>query len=133
MSAFNIITTIFNRKDPEVKQFQVTKFPYFYINPHSKVEHATGVMDFEFDFTPVFNWNTNLIFIWISATYQTGKNNVNNYLILKQTSSVTIYDKIMRRSEEGRVVLKKDQKFEYPIMDFYKTLPYKFNNVEIKI
>lgn len=58
----------------------MTKFPYFYNNPHTRTEHATGVMDFEFDMTPVFNWNTNLIFVWITATYNTGRKNVKRYL-----------------------------------------------------
>ena len=82
LSAFNIATTIFNRKDAVINKFQVTKFPYFYNNPHTRTEHATGVLDFDFDFTPVFNWNTNLIFVWISATYKTGKKNVPNIIIL---------------------------------------------------
>lgn len=80
LSVFNIATTIFNRKDAIVSKFQVTKFPYFYNNPHTRTEHATGVIDFDFDFTPVFNWNTNLIFVWITATYQTGKKNVINII-----------------------------------------------------
>ena len=30
----------------------------------------------------------------------------------------------MRRDKDLRVLVKNDQKFEYPIIDFYKTLPY---------
>ena len=36
---------------------------------------------------------------------------------------VTVYDKIIRISHDLRVLVKKDQKFEYPIIDIYKTLP----------
>jgi len=51
---------------------------YFsYKNPHTKVQHASGKFTLDLDISPVVNWNTNLIFIWITAHYQTGRENVN--------------------------------------------------------
>ena len=42
------------------------------------MQHATGAFNLNVDFEKVFNWNTNLIFVWVSATYKTGKKNVKN-------------------------------------------------------
>ena len=45
----------------------------------------------DIDFEPCYNWNTNLIFAWISATYDNG--NKRN----KGNTTVTIWDNIMKR------------------------------------
>lgn len=69
----------------------------------------------DIDFTPCFNWNTNLVFAWISATYKTGP--------LALETKVTIYDNIMLRSEpKGHRVTFNKKSFEYPIVDSYKSL-----------
>ena len=73
------------------------------------------MLDMEIDFTPCFNWNTNLIFSWITASYNTGKKN----LITK----VTIWDNIMlRNNTSSHVVNLLKKSFEYPIIDFHKGL-----------
>ena len=76
------------------------------------------------DFSPCFNWNTNLIFGWISAEYETGKKNVKYYFKKKKKkTSVTLWDNIMLRSEPQKHLVNFDAKsFEYPIVDVYKTL-----------
>jgi hypothetical protein len=76
LCSFNIITTILHKDPPIVNKFTINEFTHLYQHPYTKVQHASGNFTLEADFTPCFNWNTNLVFAWISATYNTGKNNV---------------------------------------------------------
>jgi hypothetical protein len=73
---FNIATTAFTYNSPIVNQFEITKFTSLYNHPYTNVQHATGVANLNIDFSPCLNWNSNLVFAWITATYQTGKYNV---------------------------------------------------------
>lgn len=67
------------------------------------------------DFTPCFNWNSNLVFTWITATYTTGPKNIN--------ASVTIWDNIMLRNNTKTHRINFSKKpFEYPIIDTFKSL-----------
>ena len=69
----------------------------------------------EIDFSPCFNWNTNLVFVWISARYSTGKKGLE--------SKVTIYDNIMLRTNPENHKLNFDRKsFEYPLIDAFRSL-----------
>jgi hypothetical protein len=77
LSAFNILTTIFLDGKPDIKEFKIEKFSSLYNNPYSLAQHSNGQMTTDIDFSPCFNWNTNLVFAWISAEYTTGKKNVN--------------------------------------------------------
>ncbi len=115
LSAFNIITTIFHNKGPEVNKFEVSKITSLYDHPYTRVQHAVGLLDMEIDFTPCFNWNSNLVFAWLTATYKTGKKGLE--------TKVTIWDNIMLRnnSHSHHVNLVK-KSFEYPIVDIFKTL-----------
>jgi hypothetical protein len=76
LGIFNIATTILHKDTPIVDKFSITKYNHLYQNQYTKTQHASANFDFHVDFTPCFNWNSNLIFAWISATYKTGKNNV---------------------------------------------------------
>jgi hypothetical protein len=76
LCCFNILTTITHNEKPIVKDFKVKKFTSLYTNPYTKVQHSMADFDIDVDFTPVYNWNTNLVFSWISASYQTGPKNV---------------------------------------------------------
>jgi len=101
------------------------KYTSLYNHPYTKVEHATGLINMDIDFTPCFNWNTNLVFFWISASYKTGNSKEN-------ISKVTVYDSIMLRSEPRTHKLKFDKKsFEYPLVDAFKSLAGK--DVELEI
>ncbi len=86
-----------------------------YYHPYNKVQHAVGLINMDIDFDPCFNWNSNLVFAWISASYKTGKQDL--------TSSVTVYDKIMLRpKKESHQIVFSKKSFEYPITDAYKSL-----------
>ncbi len=79
------------------------------------MQHAVGLINADLDFTPCFNWNSNLVFAWITATYKTGKQNL--------TSSVTVYDKIMLRpNKDSHKIVFDNKTFEYPLIDTYRTL-----------
>lgn len=124
LSAFNILSTIFRKTYPEVAKFEVPKFTSLYNHPYTRVQHAVGIMNMDIDFTPCFNWNTNLIFGWISATYKTGPKGLE--------SKVTIYDNIMLRSDPKSHKISFDKKsFEYPLIDTFKTLQGKEVELEL--
>ena len=76
LCVFNIATTIFDVRPPIVNKFEVTRFTSLYNHPYTKVQHANGILDMHIDFSPCYNWNSNLVFSWISATYLTGKGQV---------------------------------------------------------
>jgi hypothetical protein len=76
LCVFNIGTTILNKGTPAVNKFNITKYNHLYQHQYTKSQHASANFEFDVDFTPCFNWNSNLVFAWISATYKTGKKNV---------------------------------------------------------
>jgi signal peptidase complex subunit 3 len=115
LCGFNILTTVFIKNYPAISKFDISKFTSLYNHPYTKVQHAVGLINMDIDFTPCFNWNTNLVFAWISATYKTGKNGLE--------TKVTVYDNIMLRSEAGSHKIRFDKKsFEYPLVDLFRTL-----------
>lgn len=86
-----------------------------YLHPYTKVQHARGTMDVDIDFSPVFNWNSNLAFVWVTAEYKTGKK--------EDTTTVTIWDDIIKRDEPKRHrVTFKEELFEYPLIDRHQSL-----------
>jgi signal peptidase complex subunit 3 len=115
LCAFNILTTIFHNQKPTVAKFEVTRFTSLYNHPYTKVQHSTGLVDIDIDFAPCFNWNSNLVFAWITATYKTGPK--------ERETTVTVYDNIMLRTNtKSHMVSLKRRSFEYPLVDVYKTL-----------
>ena len=112
LGGFNILTTIFIKTQPKVHKFNFNSTT-LYTNKYTKVQHSSGEMDLDIDYEPCFDWNTNLIFSWISATYETnGKN-----------TSVTIWDRIMRRDMPETHVMKQDKvHLRYPFIDKYLSL-----------
>jgi hypothetical protein len=65
-----------HKGQPKVNKFEVTKFTSLYNHPYTKVQHANGIINMDIDFSPCFNWNTNLVFAWISVRYKTGSKGV---------------------------------------------------------
>lgn len=115
LCAFNILTSILQLQKPTIHKFEIEKFTSLYYHPYTKVQHSVGLMDIDLDFSPCFNWNSNLVFAWVSATYKTGKENL--------TTSVTVYDKIMLRPEiKSHQIIFNRKSFEYPLIDAYTTL-----------
>ena len=112
--SFNVLTTIFLKTEPII-----TKFNFYstslYINPFTKVQHSSGEIDLDIDYEPCFDWNTNLIFSWISATYITK--------LEFENSTMAVWDRIMKRDEIERHIIRQDKiKLKYPIIDKYLNL-----------
>ena len=112
LGVFNVITTIFIKTQPKLNKFNFNSLS-LYENKYTGVQHSSGEMDLDIDYEPCFDWNTNLIFSWISATYVTeGKN-----------TTVTIWDRIMRRDRPETHVIKADNvHLRYPLIDKYFSL-----------
>ena len=115
LGVFNVITTIFIKTQPKVNKFNFNSLS-LYENKYTGVQHSSGEMDLYIDYEPCFDWNTNLIFSWISATYNTnGKN-----------TTVTIWDRIMRRDKPETHIIKEDNvHLRYPLIDKFYTLSEK--------
>mgnify|MGYP002623812331 FL=1 len=112
MAVFNIATTIFIKTEPKLIKFNFNSTS-LYQNKYTGIQHSSGEIDLEVDYEPCFDWNTNLIFSWITATYMTeGKN-----------TSVTIWDRIMKRDKPLTHVVKEEKlHLRYPLFDKYNSL-----------
>ena len=115
--SFNILTTIFLKTEPIINKFNFSSTS-LYNNPFTKVQHSSGEIDLDINYEPCFDWNTNLIFSWISATYITKMENEN--------TTLAIWDRIMKRDDIERHIIKQDKiKLKYPIIDKYFNLSRK--------
>ena len=119
--SFNIFTTIFTINEPIINKFNFYSTT-LYNNPYTGVQHSSGEIDLDVNYEPCFDWNTNLIFSWISATYITnGKN-----------TSVTIWDRIMRRDKPETHTIKQDNlHLRYPLIDKFSSLSEKDVYIEL--
>ena len=121
LGGFNILTTIFIVNQPKINKFDI-KSTSLYHNKYTRHQQSNGILTMDIDFEPTFDWNTNLIFSWISAEYEVKGKNV----------SVTIWDRIMRRNDTDRHhLVKSNIPFKYPIIDLYQTLAGKEVNLEL--
>ena len=110
LGVFNVLTTILIKRIPKVNKFSF-KSTSLYNNPYTKIQHSSGEMEMDIDFEPCYNWNTNLIFAWISATYDNG--NKRN----KGNTTVTIWDNIMKRDNvDSHHFINEKQLLEYPLI-----------------
>ena len=112
LCGFNVATTIFLKKTSLVTKFSYTP-KFVYNNRYTRIQHSNGVMEMDIDFSPCFNWNSNLVFAWITATYEsTSKKGKTNKV------SVTVWDNIMKRDKpETHHVVYSEKDIEYPLVD----------------
>lgn len=116
LCAFNIIVTIILPNEPKIHKFTVDEKFTLYNNDYTKVQHSRSYFDIDVDFSESINWNNHITFMWISAEYETGKKE-------SKLTKVTIYDKIIPRDEKDlHHVILKNQIFEYPLVDFFKSM-----------
>ncbi|ROT74292.1 signal peptidase complex subunit 3 [Penaeus vannamei] len=75
----------------------------------SREKNDLGALRFDLntDLTPLFNWNTKQLFLYLTAEYQTQNNKVNQ---------VVLWDKIIQRGEASVVKLK-NQHLKYYFWD----------------
>ena len=118
-----MITTIFLKSEPIINKFNFYSTT-LYNNSFTKVQHSSGEIDLDINYEPCFDWNTNLIFSWISVTYIT-KPEIEN-------TTISIWDRIMKREDNYSYTIKQNKvKFKYPIIDNYFNLSDK--NIFIKL
>ena len=112
LGIFNVLTTIFIQKQPIINKFDFNSTT-LYTNKYTGIQHSSGEINLDIDFEPCFDWNTNLIFSWISATYKTKYKN----------ATVTIWDRIMRRDRPETHTIQQDNlHLRYPLIDKFSAL-----------
>eukprot|EP00397_Hematodinium_sp_SG-2012_P068604 GEMP01112388.1.p1 GENE.GEMP01112388.1~~GEMP01112388.1.p1 ORF type:complete len:181 (-),score=33.48 GEMP01112388.1:50-592(-) len=82
------------------------------LNSHFGADQSTLAFNLDIDLTSEFNWNTNLIFAMVIASYETPSNTRNE---------VCIWDKIMLSKEDARIN-QEDMLIKYPLRDQFKHL-----------
>ena len=113
LSLFNNFSTLFVKKQPDVT-FKFREFPYFAVNNQYKEDSIAIKFDLDVDLTEVFDWNTHLIFAYLSVEFEHDKSSYNQ---------VTFWDDIILRSEpEKHHITLTNDKAEYFITDQYKNL-----------
>ncbi|GAM17313.1 hypothetical protein SAMD00019534_004880, partial [Acytostelium subglobosum LB1] len=70
------------------------------------VELAQVVVDLDTDLTPLFNWNTKMLFLYITAEYQTTENVV---------SQVVIWDRIL--NDKTKAIINEKNLIKYILID----------------
>ena len=94
--------------------FKIRDFDVFVKDNYINEDALSFTFDFEVDLRPLFNWNTNLIFAYISCEYTTSKSKVNK---------VTIWDqRVLRDTPEEHVVSLRNEYPEYYLTDINKNL-----------
>jgi len=72
------------RKPIITKSFEINNIDTFLADRYFNEDAMSFTFDFEADLKPLFNWNTNLIFAYITCEYTTGKSNFNRVTIWDQ-------------------------------------------------
>ena len=78
-------------------------------NRSLRADQANLAFTWSADFSSEFNWNSNQLFVYIVAEYETEK---------KQRNQVTIYDTIIKSADEA--VINQTVTNEYPLRDQFK-------------
>ena len=63
---------------------KIREFDTFLNDRYYNEDVLSFTFDFEADLSPLYNWNTNLIFAYISCEYETSKSKVNTVIIWDQ-------------------------------------------------
>ncbi|KAJ7906326.1 signal peptidase 22kDa subunit [Mycena leptocephala] len=69
-----------------------------------KYEHATVNFQIDADLSPLFNWNTKQLFLYLDAEYKNAKGVQN---------AVVIWDRIVRRKEDAKIHFDGRQKYTF--------------------
>ena len=111
MSAFNWLTWIFTRKQP-VAKFEFKDTNIFAKHPHTGEDVLDIRFDLQVDLTDIYDWNTYLLFAYLSVEYKNDRSSYNQ---------VTFWDDIILRNETFRHnVNLTNAKSEYLISDIYR-------------
>jgi hypothetical protein len=77
LSAFNFFTAYYNKGEPANIKFEVKDFDTFVADKYVNEDALSFTFDFDVDLTPVINWNTNIVFLYLSCEYNTTKSTFN--------------------------------------------------------
>lgn len=88
-----------------------SSFNYGSVNRKPK-ENSKIQFDMDADLTPLFNWNTKQVFVYLTAEYPGKKDGSSN--------KVTYWDKIITSKEQAKIHLR-DQKAKYSVWDVEKS------------
>ncbi|KAF7316172.1 Signal peptidase subunit 3 [Mycena indigotica] len=69
-----------------------------------RFEHAFVDFEIDSDLSPLFNWNTKQLFLYLDAEYTNAKGVKN---------AVVIWDRIVRRKEDAHIQVKNRQKYQF--------------------
>lgn len=109
LSALNFSSVYFDPKQPIVlKQMEIKEYDTFVKDNFINEDAISFTFDFKADLRPIVNWNTNILFMYISCEYNTTKSKFNR---------VTIWDQRVQRFEEQEHII--DLVGEYP--EYYLT------------
>ncbi|KAI8622007.1 signal peptidase 22kDa subunit [Chytriomyces sp. MP71] len=86
---------------------KVGRLGYYHNPKHPTTEIATVHFDLNADLSPLFNWNTKQLFVFLVAEYSTPSHAHNQ---------VTLWDDIITTKEESNIKLKR-KKAEYALSD----------------
>ena len=120
LSIGNVLTTIFAEKDVQV-DFQFSHTETFRVDRVINEDKGILVFSLRTNLTSLFDWNTNLIFAWLTCEYESPKSAYNR---------VTVWDKIVKREFKNEQLIDlQSETVEYPISDVYKKLKGRKVNV----
>lgn len=63
------------------KPFKINQFDTFVKDNFINEDALSFTFDFETDLRPLFNWNTNIVFVYMTCEYNTTKSKVNQITI----------------------------------------------------
>lgn len=96
-------------------------FNYGSINRKPK-ENSKIIFDLDADLTPLFNWNTKQVFVYLTAEYP-GKSK-------DSSNKVTYWDKIITSKDDAKLALK-NQRSKYSVWDYEKS--FRSRNAIVKL
>jgi signal peptidase complex subunit 3 len=115
LSTLNYFSVFFDKKTPNIiKNFKVKDYETFVKDNYFYEDCMSFDFDFHADMTPLFNWNTNIIFAYISCEFNTTKSTYNK---------ITIWDKRIPRQDLQEYSINLQGEFvEYYLTDINKLL-----------
>lgn len=108
-NAWNLSTTSITNIRPTA--LVRSSFNYGSVNRKPK-ENSKIQFDMDADLTPLFNWNTKQVFVYLTAEYAGKKDGSSN--------KVTYWDKIIMSKEDAKIHLR-DQRAKYSVWDVEKS------------
>jgi len=117
LSSINYLSVRFNEKKPTDVEFKFHALDTFTRDSYIKEEAASFTFDLKADFGPMMDWNTNIVFAYITCEFKTDKSEKN---------FVTIWDRRIGRfeTEEQWIDIKRALP-EYYLTDINKELKNK--------